>query len=171
MRIVGIMVAAALLGAPVVANAQNADGDARVIKGTVQVTGGDSLRIVTESGKVRIRLFGIDAPEKRQPCESKGRNWDCGSAAAKRLIDLAADRPAVCVQRASDRFRRIYAVCTVDGQDINEVMVRAGMALAVRDQSDDYVAAEEEAKAEGIGVWQGEFMMPWDYREEVTPRG
>ena len=45
-------------------------------------------------------------------------------------------------------------------------MVRAGMALAVRQQSLDYVAAEDSAKAQNLGVWRSEFDAPWVWREK-----
>jgi hypothetical protein len=44
-------------------------------------------------------------------------------------------------------------------------MVVAGLAVAYRRFSQAYVDAEAEARAAKRGVWQGEFEMPWDYRE------
>ena len=38
------------------------------------------------------------------------------------------------------------------------------LGIEKRDETDDYVAAEEAARAEGIGLWQGEFMLPADFR-------
>ena len=75
--------------------AQNTSADDSIknasssISGTLKIThisDGDSMR----SGKFRIRLFGVDAPEKQQQCKDKvSRNWDCGIAAKKALEELA----------------------------------------------------------------------------------
>lgn len=134
------------------------------IRGIASVQGADKLVV----GGTEVRLFGIDAPEARQPCSVDERDWDCGSAAAKTLLDLAGDQDLECDVRLKDRFRRIYAVCRVRGEDINAAMVRAGMALAVRSESEDYVADEEAAAAAKAGMWRGTFLEPWNFREKVT---
>ena len=52
------------------------------VRGPAEVSDGDTLRI----GAVRVRLFGIDAPEAGQPCDGGEKGgWACGAAAADRL--------------------------------------------------------------------------------------
>ncbi len=53
---------------------------------------------------------------------------------------------------------------TLDGTDIRRWMVRQGFAVAYRKYSKRYVEAEEAAKKAKIGVWQGPFVMPWEWR-------
>jgi endonuclease YncB( thermonuclease family) len=48
--------------------------------------------------------------------------------------------------------------------DINEWLVAQGLALAYRRYSHDYVAAEDEARAAGRGMWGGTFEPPWEWR-------
>ena len=57
-------------------------------------------------------------------------------------------------------------MCTVGGKNLNEAMVRSDWAMARRNQTEDYVAAEEAAKTEKIGLWQSQFVVPWTWRED-----
>ena len=58
-----------------------------------------------------------------------------------------------------------------DGTDLNGWLVREGYGLAYREYSTKYVAEEEAARAEGLGMHRGEFVSPWDWRKgkRVTP--
>lgn len=116
-----------------------------------------------------IRLYGIDAPEKLQPCLLDDKEWACNAVAVRTLLLLIEHHEVTCRQvRDTSRRRRgkVYAVCTAGGKDLAEEMVRAGMAVAFREQSLDYVAVEEEAKAAKAGMWAGEFLMPWEWVEQ-----
>lgn len=90
--------------------------------------------------------------------------WACGVAASGELVQLVTGKDLTCETRDVDRYGRTVAVCTADGQDINAAMVTQGWALAYRQFSDDYVAQEGEAQKDGLGMWQGEFKAPWDWR-------
>ncbi len=50
------------------------------------------------------------------------------------------------------------------GEDLNAAMVSAGWALAYRQYSTAYVMEEAAAQAARRGLWQGTFVLPWDYR-------
>ena len=78
------------------------------------------------------------------------------------LICLTA--PVDCKIINKDRYGRFIAKCFVNGTDINELLVKDGWALAFRKYSPDYASAESHAKREGIGLWQGEFVQPWNWR-------
>jgi endonuclease YncB( thermonuclease family) len=59
------------------------------------------------------------------------------------------------------------AQCKVrDEVDLGHYMVRAGLALADREVSEDYVAGEAAAQAAAAGVWGGTFNPPWEWRGE-----
>ena len=129
--------------------------------GTAHVTDGDSIEI----GATRIRLFGIDAPEGRQPCRDRnGAVWRCGNAAAAKLRELIGSSSVTCTQVDTDQYGRAVSVCEAGTTDLNAAMVSAGLALAYRHYSHDYVHAEDEARAAKRGLWNGEFEAPWDYR-------
>jgi len=130
------------------------------VAGTAQVIDGDTIAI---DGK-RIRLHGIDAPETHQTCSAYGQAWACGQMATDWLKSHLARREVACVGHARDRYGRLLAVCHVGGDSLNERIVREGWALAFRRYSTEYLAAEEDARRNGAGIWRGEFTAPWDWR-------
>jgi endonuclease YncB( thermonuclease family) len=66
---------------------------------------------------------------------------------------------------------RTLARCFLDGADINAWMVRQGHAWAFVCYSASYIAQEAAAKAEGIGIWQGEAMPAWEFPCQALGRG
>ena len=129
-----------------------------------KVSDGDSLR----SGKLRIRIFGIDAPELKQQCQDQnGTAWACGLAARQKLKNLLdADKLLHCELRDVDRYGRLVMQCFRGTVDIGAAMVRSGHALAYRSFSQLYVAEEQQASAARHGVWQGSFQPPWEWRRQ-----
>jgi endonuclease YncB( thermonuclease family) len=129
-----------------------------------KVSDGDSLR----SGTLRIRLFGIDAPELKQKCaDQNGVLWGCGSAAQRRLVDLiGAEKELHCRLRDVDHFGRLIMQCFNGSTDIGAAMVQTGHAQAYRHFSDLYISDERQARKAGKGVWQGEFVPPWEWRRQ-----
>ena len=88
-------------------------------RGTVtRIVDGDTFWI--SSADVRIRIWGLDAPETRDPG---------GPAATEALRQLIADRTLTCETRDIDRFRRIVGQCFLpDGRDITRAMIETGTA-------------------------------------------
>jgi endonuclease YncB( thermonuclease family) len=127
---------------------------------TIRITDGDTLRL----GNQKIRLYGIDAPEKDQPCYAKGKKWACGIAAKEELAMLAASAPLECVQKDKDKYNRLVAVCYAGELNINREMVRRGYAVAYKYYSRDYLPDQEAARQERRGIWQGKFMEPGEWR-------
>ena len=123
---------------------------------------GDSLTV----GARDVRLFGVDAPESDQTCERRGVDWSCGIEAADRLSRLVTGREVRCKTVDTDEYGRAVSRCTVGPVDINAAMVESGYALAYRQYSSDYVAAEERAKSAKRGLWSGTFEAPWAHRLE-----
>ena len=129
-----------------------------------RVSDGDSLR----SGKLRIRIFGIDAPELKQQCQDQnGFAWACGLAARQQLENLLdANKLLHCELRDVDRYGRLVMQCFRGKVDIGAAMVRSGHALAYRSFSQLYVAEEQQASLARNGVWQGSFQPPWEWRQQ-----
>jgi len=137
------------------ASAENLSGPARVVDG-------DTIELEGE----RIRLHGIDAPEGRQICAAEGAEYPCVTMATAHLVTLTLGKHIECDGQERDRYKRLVAVCYANGVDLNGALVRAGWAVAYRRYSTDYVDEEAEARSEGIGMWRGEFDMPWEWRWE-----
>jgi endonuclease YncB( thermonuclease family) len=138
--------------------------DLPIYRGVAEVTGPAMLSL---AGK-RILLWGVDAPVRGQPCYAGSKKWDCATASAKTLLNLVDDQEVACETRRVDRYGRVFAVCTAGEVDVNRALVEAGMAVALPNETTDYVAAEAEAKAKGVGVWRGPFTAPADYREMLA---
>ena len=138
------------------------------VTGTARVIDGDSLEVAG----VRVRLHGIDAPEREQSCrDAEGRSYACGREAARALAAAVAGRSVTCTPVEVDRYDRDVAICTMDGADLGETMVRAGHALAyARRGRGRYAAAEREAREARRGVWTGEFERPAAWRQQNATR-
>lgn len=137
------------------------------ISGTVNVRDGDTL----DMDGLRIRLFGVDAPEYGQSCtRPDGSSWACGVAATNALADKIGKRRIECEQRDIDTYRRSVAVCRLNGEDLNAWLVAEGWAVAYREFSKDYVDEEERARARKLNIWNGTLQQPEDYRREQGAR-
>jgi len=125
------------------------------------VIDGDTLVIQGQN----IRLEGIDAPESGQRCGTSGHEWACGQEASVALSNWLAEKQVSCSPKSKDRYGRTLARCFVGASDIQSWLVANGWALAYRKYSTDYVDTEDMAKARKVGLWQGEFIAPWEWRE------
>ena len=131
------------------------------ITGAAKIREADTIQI----GNSRIRLAGIDAPSVDQLClNNKGDRWTCGVAARDELIRHTEGRNWTCHVGQTDRRGRSLARCEVDGEDIQRWLVRSGWALAYTRFSRDYEADEAQAREAKVGMWQGAFIAPWDWR-------
>lgn len=142
-----------LLPLPLPALAQDVSGPARA-------TDGDTLSMAG----IAIRLHGIDAVELHQSCDRGGTPWRCGREAADKLTSLVAGQPVRCEQRDIDDYGRIVARCSVGGRDLSAAMVDAGLAIALPHFTPAYVPNEARARDRRIGIWDGTFERPADYR-------
>ena len=122
-----------------------------------RVVDGDTLDL----DGLRIRINGIDAPEFGQRCG----DWDCGQAALDQFDTLISAGTVSCEALDQDKYGRTIARCDVDGQDLGDAMIAAGLARAFTRYSDDYVGAEKTARVAAVGIWQGDYETPWDFRE------
>lgn len=136
-------------------------GFTQTITGPVTVIDGDTLKM----GSRRIRLFGIDAPESQQTCQTaQGQDWWCGTEASKAMRAMVDGKRITCHQQDIDRYNRMVAICEADGRDVGGALVEQGLAIAYRYFSQKYVPAETNAKRDGRGIWSGSFTDPYDWR-------
>jgi endonuclease YncB( thermonuclease family) len=131
------------------------------ITGPAHIIDGDTIDIAGQ----RIRLHGIDAPETFQTCDDGGVTWPCGKHATAALVEFIDASPVSCEGDDIDRYGRTIAICYVRGLDIEAWLVRNGWALAYRKYSLDYIDEETAAQHARVGLWRGEFVPPWDWRQ------
>ena len=125
----------------------------------VKVVDGDTFDMKYGNEKIRIRLYGIDAPERGQPFNMKAKEF---------IAELIAGKEVRVVIRNKDRYGRFVGdVYLRDGKHINAEIVRAGYAWHFRRYSDDPELArlETEAHQAKRGLWQDpKPVAPWDFR-------
>lgn len=131
------------------------------VTGQASVIDGDTIDIHGQ----RVQLHGIDAPESGQSCRKGGKRWRCGQAAANALAKMIGRQTVHCEGRDKDRYGRLVAECFAGGVNLNAAMVSKGLALAYRRYSEDYVPQEDAARGAGQGMWAGDFVPPWDWRQ------
>lgn len=136
--------------------------------GTASVIDADTLEIRGE----RIRLVGVDAPESGQKCLSADKKFvRCGTIAANALDAWINKTPVTCEIEGKDRYGRSLGECKAHGTSVQEWLVVNGYAIAYRSYSTAYVPAELKARKAKAGVWAGQFIMPWDWRQGLRLAG
>lgn len=123
----------------------------------VGVSDGDTVSIIdAQRNRHKVRLHGIDAPEKAQPF---------GQVAKRHLSDLVYGKTVTVVEKGQDKYRRTLGVVMLNGNDVNALMVRDGLAWAYRKYSRDYEQQEGEARTARRGLWgDSDPVPPWDWR-------
>ena len=143
----------------------------KTIKGIAKVIDGDTILI----NKKKIRLYGIDAPEQYQKCQkiwltisfiSFNKDYFCGEISTNKLKKKINNQFMSCKWKNKDRYKRFIAECFKGKTNINRWMVRNGYAIVYKKYSKKYLAAENLAKNEKLGLWVGSFEMPWEWRKE-----
>ncbi len=127
----------------------------------VTIADGDTIRIFNqnENKQYKIRLFGIDAPEKKQ---------DYGKKSKDALSDLIFGKNVQITVKGIDQYKRVLGVVLLGNSEINLEMVKNGHAWVYRKyhKSKNYIDAENLAKSNKIGLWRQENPTPpWDYRK------
>jgi endonuclease YncB( thermonuclease family) len=118
----------------------------------VEIVDGDTLRIDGE----RVRLWGMDAPERKQACEIAGQSVPIGQRATDTLRQILSSGPLRCDAKDRDRYGRTVSECWAGEVNVSDAMVRLGWAWALpRYSKDRFLPAQEEAERAGRGVWAG----------------
>ena len=132
----------------------------------VKVSDGDTVHVLDRSRtKHKIRLGGIDAPEKKQAFGRKSKE-NLAKYIAGQNVEVEYDK--------RDRYGRIIRKITKDGQDFNLLQIKDGFAWHYkyyeRDQTSldrtQYSSAEIEAREKTIGLWSAPAVPPWEYRSK-----
>ena len=113
----------------------------------------------------RIMLFGIDSVMRKQSCTIGGKIWQCWTSAMRGLQTLLDPGPVTCETVGEpDVYGRLLARCNVNGESLNEQLVRTGWAVARRSETTDLSQSRPRPRRKSSGLWQGEFMMPDAFR-------
>ena len=125
---------------------------------------GDTITVLHDGHGERVRLHGIDAPEKGQPFGNRAKQYASELTFGNIVTVEPTDR---------DQYGRIVAdVRLPDGRSLNREMVRAGLAWWYRRYSHDPELArlEAEARAARRGLWADPHPVPpWEWRRARGP--
>lgn len=131
----------------------------------VGLSDGDTVTVLDKQNvQHKIRLAGIDAPEKRQDYGNKSRQY---------LAALVFDKHVSVEWVKQDRYGRFLGKVVVSGRDANLAMVSAGLAWHYKRYEKEqsvsdrqvYAEAELQARSEKRGLWKmPNAMPPWDFR-------
>ena len=141
------------------------------ISGNAQIIDGDTIKINSK----KIRLNGIDAPEFKQMCKKTyltiifftfTKDYPCGKISTEKLKKKINNKVITCKILDIDRYKRYIGECYKRNLNLNSWLVSNGHAVAYRKYSKKYVFDEINAKNKKIGIWQGKFEMPWEYRRK-----
>lgn len=166
-----IAILLALLGAPAFA----ATVEGRV----VGIADGDSITLLdADKTQHRIRIDGIDAPEKAQPFGDRSR---------QNMVRMVAGKEVIVECHKTDRYgRQICKVrvqpsdCPAYGKtlDVGHAQILGGLAWWYRQYAKEqsaedrgrYESAEQEARARKIGLWSDNNPIPpWEWRRARAP--
>jgi micrococcal nuclease len=126
----------------------------------IHIADGDTITVLTESKRqIKIRLNGIDCPEKAQAYGNKAKQF---------TKDLVAGKVVTVQAYGQDKYgRTIGDVILEDGRNLNQELVKAGYAWWFFKYSDDEQLGilEVKAKVAKVGLWvDKDPIPPWIFR-------
>ncbi|ELS5287568.1 thermonuclease family protein [Campylobacter upsaliensis] len=132
-----------------------------------RVIDGDTIELLAKTSKtnpynhiakLKIRLYGIDAPELKQAY---------GKEAKEYLSALVLKQEVSLIIENKDKYDRFVGTLFLKGQDINKEMVKNGYAHAYESFSKKYLAEQADAKMFKLGLWQDEkAVKPSEFRRK-----
>ncbi|WP_162425613.1 thermonuclease family protein [Pontibacter pudoricolor] len=126
----------------------------------VAIKDGDTIELLRNGQTIKVRLYGVDAPEKNQ---------DFGQRSRQFTSDLAFGKFVKLIEHNKDRYgRTVGTIILPDGRNLNEELVKEGLAWHYKAYSKDTRLANLEADARRLkrGLWAGPNpVAPWDFRK------
>ena len=155
----------------------------RTVTGTVtKVSDGDTIHLTTpEQTKLKVRLYGIDAPETDKINNHTGRiskpGQPYGEESWKALENKIMGKQVKLDILDIDKYRRMVGMIYLDNRNINLEMVREGYAEAYMEYlkppyRSEFIEAEREARSAKKGIWSlPNYERPKDFRKRLKVRG
>ena len=131
----------------------------------VGVADGDTITVLHNGKGERIRLYGIDTPEKRQAFGKKAKQFTARMVYGK-IVEVET--------KDVDRYGRTVGLVYVDGQSLNEALIKNGYAWVYRRYCteafcDDWLKFERTARNVKMGLWDYPIPLPpWEFRRGKT---
>lgn len=125
----------------------------------VGVTDGDTIKVLHNGKAEKIRLYGIDCPEKKQAFGKRAKQF---------TADMVFKQMVEVEPIATDRYGRTIAWVYVADKCLNKELLKAGLAWHYKrySQDEDLAALEMVSKQNRVGLWSDPHAMPpWDFRK------
>lgn len=125
----------------------------------VSVQDGDTVTLLQGTTQYKIRLDGVDCPEKNQPF---------GNVAKQFTSDMVFGKTIKVSYEGKDRYQRYLGVVICGKQNLNKELLKAGLAWHYKQYNSDSVLAALEIKArkDKKGLWADKNPIPpWDWRK------
>ncbi|MEG1338686.1 thermonuclease family protein [Cetobacterium sp.] len=127
----------------------------------IKVADGDTITVLRDGKKVRVRFYGIDAPEKKQEYGVKSLS------VLKNMID---GKIVEVKEKDKDQYGRVVGEVYYNDKNLNLYMLETGNAWWYKQYAKDnieFAAAQEKAKLEKLGLWkESNPMAPWEFRRK-----
>lgn len=140
------------------------EGYIEIYKGRViSVSDGDTITVKAKGKKIKIRLYGVDAPEKKQDYGKEAKNYT-----TLMLYNNFVEIKAI----SSDKYNRVIAdVILEDGRSFNKEIVKNGWAWwysYYAPSNKELKALEFNARNKKLGLWKGDKPeQPWKFRNRI----
>jgi len=127
----------------------------------VGISDGDTITVLRNGKGEKIRLYGIDTPEKRQAFGKKAKQFTSSMVYGKTVEVKTKD---------IDRYGRTVGLVYVNGESLNEALVKNGYAWVYRHYCKegfckDWLSLESAARDGKVGLWsESNPVPPWDFR-------
>lgn len=126
----------------------------------ISIKDGDTIELLKDGKPLRVRLYGVDAPEKNQNFGTRARQF---------TSELVFGQAVQLQVKDTDRYGRTVGIIYLpDGRSLNKELVRAGFAWHYKAYSKDpaLAALEIEAREARRGLWVDPSpTAPWDFRK------
>lgn len=154
----------------------------RTVEGTVvKVIDGDTIKVETPEGtKLKVRLYGIDAPETEKYNRKTGNiskpGQPFGEEAYRALQSKVLDKKIRLDVIDIDKYKRTVGIIYLDSRNINLELIKEGLAWAYKEYlgrpyASEFLDAEREARDKKLGLWQQHNPQPpWEFRKLMKIR-
>lgn len=130
----------------------------------VKVQDGDTFTLLNKKNEqIKIRLYGIDAPENGQDFSRKSKEY---------LSELVAGKTVRVEIKGTDQYKRVLGIAYVKKLNVNEEMLRKGFAWRYKYNKDPkYLELQEKARKKKLNIWSMKNPVdPWQWRKDQKER-
>lgn len=136
-------------------------GNAWFLGKCVAVTDGDTIKVLRGGKAVRIRLFGVDCPERGQDFYRRAKEF---------TSEMVFGRVVEVTPVDQDDYGRLVAWVSVDGRTLNKELVAEGLAWWYRrhaPKEKELGKLEKQARKAKKGIWSlPDPTPPWEFRRQ-----